>query len=68
MRIQNNQPAFNTWTNYTVNLSGMQKSMNRLSTGIKSLASTDSGTTTEQTQQTDLQSKIKSITGLDLLA
>jgi len=34
MRIQNNQPAFNTWTNYTTNLGYMQKSMKKLSTGM----------------------------------
>jgi len=34
MRIQNNQPAFNTWTNYTMNINLMQKSMKRLSTGM----------------------------------
>jgi len=34
MRIQNNQPAFNTWTNYTMNINAMQKSMKRLSTGM----------------------------------
>ena len=34
MRIQNNQPAFNTWTNYTQNINAMQKSMKRLSTGM----------------------------------
>lgn len=34
MRIQNNQPAFNTWTNYTLNINSMQKSMKPLSTGM----------------------------------
>jgi len=34
MRIQNNQPAFNTWTNYTTNLEAMKKSMKKLSTGM----------------------------------
>lgn len=39
MRIQNNTAAFNVWSNYTSNLSNMQKSMSKLSTG--EIASTD---------------------------
>lgn len=34
MRIQNNTTAFNVWSNYTKNLTSMQASMNRLSTGV----------------------------------
>ncbi len=34
MRIQNNQPAYSSWTNYTMNVNAMQKSMKRLSTGM----------------------------------
>lgn len=33
MRINNNQPAYNTWTNYTMNADRMKQSMKRLSTG-----------------------------------
>lgn len=33
MRIANNTAAFNTWTNYTTNLNGVQSSMKKLSTG-----------------------------------
>lgn len=33
MRINNNDAAFNVWTNYTENVAGMKASMQRLSTG-----------------------------------
>ena len=39
MRIEHNQPAFSTWTSYTLNLGFLQKSMTRLSTGM--ILSTD---------------------------
>jgi len=34
MRINNNTAAFNVWTNYTQNVDGMKKAMNKLSTGV----------------------------------
>jgi flagellin len=34
MRIVNNQAAFNVWTSYTQNVSGMEASMSKLSTGL----------------------------------
>ncbi len=39
MRIQNNTTAFNVWSNYNKNLTSMQQSMSRLSTGV--IANTD---------------------------
>ncbi|MDD3118750.1 MAG: flagellin [Victivallales bacterium] len=39
MRINNNTAAFNVWSNYTTNLSKMQASMSKLSTG--EIATTD---------------------------
>lgn len=43
MRIVNNTAAFNTWSAYTQNTSGMQSSMNHLATGVKNVADDPAG-------------------------
>jgi len=43
LQVFNNSAAFNVWTNYSANTSSMQKSMNHLSTGVKSSADDPSG-------------------------
>ena len=43
MRIQNNTAAFNVWTNYTSNVTNMQKSMSHLSTGLKTVVDDPAG-------------------------
>jgi len=43
LQVFNNSAAFNVWTNYSANTDMMQKSMNHLSTGVKSSADDPSG-------------------------
>ena len=43
LQVYNNAAAFNVWTNYSANTNMMQKSMNHLSTGVKSSADDPSG-------------------------
>ena len=43
MRINNNSAAFNVWTSYTQNSSNLQKSMQRLSTGVISTTDDPAG-------------------------
>ena len=43
LQVFNNSAAFNVWTNYSANTNMMQKSMNHLSTGVKSSADDPSG-------------------------
>ncbi len=43
LRVYNNSSAFNVWTNYSANTTLMQKSMNHLSTGVKTSADDPSG-------------------------
>ena len=43
LQVFNNAAAFNVWTNYSANTNMMQKSMNHLSTGVKSSADDPSG-------------------------
>jgi len=35
MQVYNNSPAFSVWKNYTLSVSGMRKSMSKLSSGLK---------------------------------
>ena len=43
LQVFNNAAAFNVWTNYSANTNAMQKSMNHLSTGVKSSSDDPSG-------------------------
>lgn len=43
LQVFNNAAAFNVWTNYSANTNMMQKSMNHLSTGVKTSADDPSG-------------------------
>ncbi len=43
LQVYNNAAAFNVWSNYSANTNMMQKSMNHLSTGVKSSADDPSG-------------------------
>lgn len=43
LQVFNNAAAFNVWTNYSANTNKMQKSMNHLSTGVKSSSDDPSG-------------------------
>ncbi|NQZ57276.1 MAG: hypothetical protein HRT88_07380 [Lentisphaeraceae bacterium] len=43
LQVFNNSAAFNVWSNYSANAMGMQKSMNRLATGVKGAADDPSG-------------------------
>lgn len=43
LQVFNNAAAFNVWTNYSANATAMQKSMNHLSTGVKSSSDDPSG-------------------------
>ncbi len=43
MQVHNNSTAFNIWSNFTKNTMGVQKSMGRLSTGIKTVEDDPSG-------------------------